>query len=804
MGAVWMRTRVELRSSWRAWLALALLIGLAGGVALAAVAGARRTATAYPRFVAWSRTPDIETGELPDGADAARVLPAIEHLPSVVAWSRVDVVAPGFVLPDGRLVTQPELFGVADLDGTFLSTIGRPKVLAGRMFDPAAPDEAVIDFASAERVGLHVGDVLHAVTGDPFAEHPATVPVRIVGIVAHPRVFPAFGANTVISILLMSPAFAPAHHVEPDLALSSLEIRVVGGAAGVPAFLARARRAGLLGNDIPYIQSVRTAGVQRSTRIEAEALWALALVVLLAASAVLGQVLARQLAMSSTDFGTLRAVGMSRRQLFALGLWRATIVGIAGAVFAVVLALALSPLTPIGLARVAEPMPGFSFDAVALLPGSVAVLVLIVALAAVPAWRAARRAPGSSEAVSGSALAAAAGAAVPSPVAGVGIRLALEPGRGRTFVPVRSAILGATLAIASLIAALIFWSSLQHLVETPRLSGYTWDLFTVPPTDAQGTPIPADLARIHAILKADPDVAAYGPGGFAPLRIGRRSILSVMSSGGISPVIVAGRAPVAADEIALARGPMQEAGLAIGDTVRVGLNLEAGSPPSVTMRIVGEVVAPTGLGNETDAGQSAAIAMAAATRLQGQPLTRAFVDGLPILVRFREGVDTQAATDRLIAELPDGSYNVPSAHRGDIVTLGRIASVPLALAFLLGVIALATLAQTLLTSVRARRNDLAILKTLGFSRRQVRATVAWQATTLVAVALAIGIPAGILAGRWIWQAFANGIAVVPSAILDPLWILIAVVATVLLANLIAAIPGRTAARTKPAAVLRSE
>jgi len=49
MGAVWFRARAELRASWRAWLALTILIGLAGGAAIAAAAGARRTESAYPR-----------------------------------------------------------------------------------------------------------------------------------------------------------------------------------------------------------------------------------------------------------------------------------------------------------------------------------------------------------------------------------------------------------------------------------------------------------------------------------------------------------------------------------------------------------------------------------------------------------------------------------------------------------------------------------------------------------------------------------------------------------------------------------
>jgi ABC-type antimicrobial peptide transport system permease subunit len=108
------------------------------------------------------------------------------------------------------------------------------------------------------------------------------------------------------------------------------------------------------------------------------------------------------------------------------------------------------------------------------------------------------------------------------------------------------------------------------------------------------------------------------------------------------------------------------------------------------------------------------------------------------------------------------------------------------------------------TSVRARRRDLAILKTLGFSRRQVSGTVAWQASTLVAFALTCGVPLGIGAGRWAWGAFAQGIAVVPAPVLNPIWVALGLPVAVLLANLIAALPARSAARTKPAIVLRSE
>jgi ABC-type lipoprotein release transport system permease subunit len=114
------------------------------------------------------------------------------------------------------------------------------------------------------------------------------------------------------------------------------------------------------------------------------------------------------------------------------------------------------------------------------------------------------------------------------------------------------------------------------------------------------------------------------------------------------------------------------------------------------------------------------------------------------------------------------------------------------------------LTHTLVSCVRRRRRDLAILKTLGFVRAQVSATVAWQATTIAAVALLAGIPLGIAFGRWAWRVVAAQLGVVSGPVLPLLTVLAIAVGTVLAANLIAAAPGWAAGRTRPAIVFRSE
>jgi ABC-type antimicrobial peptide transport system permease subunit len=82
--------------------------------------------------------------------------------------------------------------------------------------------------------------------------------------------------------------------------------------------------------------------------------------------------------------------------------------------------------------------------------------------------------------------------------------------------------------------------------------------------------------------------------------------------------------------------------------------------------------------------------------------------------------------------------------------------------------------------------------------------VSWQASALAMAALLVGLPLGLVAGRWSWAVFAKSIGVASHADIPVPLILLAIPATLLLANLIAAGPGWAAARIRPALTLRSE
>jgi len=140
----------------------------------------------------------------------------------------------------------------------------------------------------------------------------------------------------------------------------------------------------------------------------------------------------------------------------------------------------------------------------------------------------------------------------------------------------------------------------------------------------------------------------------------------------------------------------------------------------------------------------------------------------------------------------------------EVLNVKSVDELPLALAGLMAVMAVGVLAHVVVTGARSRSRDLAILSALGFRRRQVRASLAWQATTTAGVALLVAVPLGVVVGGAIWHRYAESIGVVPSTTVPWLNAALVVVAAFVVANVVAALPARTAARTRPAVVLRSE
>jgi putative ABC transport system permease protein len=278
--------------------------------------------------------------------------------------------------------------------------------------------------------------------------------------------------------------------------------------------------------------------------------------------------------------------------------------------------------------------------------------------------------------------------------------------------------------------------------------------------------------------------------------IGANVFVTQAIRGSVHPTVVEGRWPASSSEIAAGGTTLHAIGAGVGSTISVYAGHRA-----TELRVVGRVVLPD-FGFGSGLGRGAGLTLGGLRRIV--PGAQANVYGFD----FRRGTDVSAAIrhlDRVLPSTAGSGSAVLSPRKGDrLDNLSKIQGLLLAMAGLIGLTALAALTNLLVTSVRRRRRDLAILKTLGFVRRQVWTTVAWQATCVAVVALVVGLPVGIAAGRWTWNAFADNVGVVPEPAVPLIAAFLVVPITIAAANIVAALPGRWAGRTRPAVVLRSE
>jgi putative ABC transport system permease protein len=826
---VWARVRADFRNRWLAWLALALAIGLGGAVVLTAAAGARRTATAYPRFLAQAHAEDlyISTGP-PYDPEQVQFSREVAQLPQVEVAAPVAapiVVPPSFTIFTDKLgrhvggcAAGCSPYHFAAVDRRYGNTIDRPNVLSGRRPRPDRVNEVLVNRAMAKAYDLDVGDTMSwrafsegatDQTGRIRRSDGTQLHLQVVGIGVYPNEVVATAPYDALPFLYLTPAyFAKYPHQGHTFAFQVVRLR--HGKADLPAFRAALNRIlrehGGSPNDLLFSdRTERNAQVNRAIQPQAVALVVFAALLGAALLMVFVQVLARQIFLDADEYSVLQGLGMSRRQLFATSMARVSVVTLVGGVLAVGGAVLASPLMPIGPARLAEPNPGIAFNAAILGLGFVAIVVLVIGLSAIPAWHAATVVGvGSSRWVrrsSTSRLADALAAAGFPPSATTGVRNAVQPGEGRGRVPVRGALVVSGVAIALFIGTFAFTSNLDRLASTPKLYGWNW-------TFKAGIGFfPVDAPAAKAKIGRDPAVQALAGANFGSLTIAGKETPAVgidSLSGSLFPTLLEGRAPARNNEVALGTRTLRHAHRSLGDTITVD---SAGQ--KLKLRIVGRAVFPKlGAGSfaPTNLGEGAAVKAA----LFADPSAPDDRYNL-LLIRLKPGADVAATHDRINRFLSPQFFCggdpdcVHSAERpGDISNFTRIRGTSFGLATALAVLALGLLVHVLVSSVRRRRRDLAVLKTLGFVRREVSAVTAWQATTMAAIALLIGLPLGIVLGSVVWRLFAEQLGVASGVSLPLVTALLAIPATIVLANLTAAVPALLAARTHPATVLRSE
>jgi hypothetical protein len=519
----------------------------------------------------------------------------------------------------------------------------------------------------------------------------------------------------------------------------------------------------------------------------------------------------RLLRVGAEELEALRALGASRAMLFGDDLLGVLFAVLAGSILAVVVAVVLSPLSPLGPVRPIYPLAGVAFDWTVLGFGALLLLVTLAVLAGVIAnrevrrltprrhWRQERReAPWvRSAANSGLSIAAV-----------TGVRFALEPGQGRNVTPVRSAVFGTVLAVTVLVATVTFAASLDSLVSRPELYGWNWN-YALLASFGGAEDLPGH--QIATFLNENQDIAAWSGVYVVNAKLDGQRVGALVERprAPVAPPVLTGHGLQGSNQVVLGPVTMNDLHKKVGETV----TFSTGEGKPRTLTIVGTSTFPA-ISAGGDSGHGAVLAMsdfpAALLNLQDATIPGPNV----VLVRIKPGVKPSAAyaslrkVDHQVNAIPQArgltGGIVTVLRPADIVNFRSMGTIPDVLAGGLAVGAVMALGLTLVASVRRRRRDLALLKTLGFTQRQLAAAIAWQSTVAALIGCVIGIPLGIVVGRQLWDLFARSISVVPSPTVPVLTITLVGLGALLFANLVAALPGRIAARTPTALVLRAE
>jgi hypothetical protein len=793
MSAVWLWTRADLRTRWRSWVVLGLLAGATFGLAAAGVAGARRTANEVPNLLAATQAPVAGVLANDPGFDAQQRA-AVASLPNVRATYP-------FMVPIALEVVRPK-----GLDANLLPTDPssvKPMVgvlVDGRMPDPAHPDEVVVDQNTSRRFGLGIGDTFVVgqsagpddLAGIPPGMAPPGATLADVNFRATLRVVGISKSLDNSTDWTPSSGFYTAHE-SGLVGFVNLFVALRGGQTHFSEFRDGVQE--ITGKPTNVENFYATlAKTNRIMDIEQDGLLLFALAVLVGGGVLVGQALVRAVNAGGAELPTLRAIGADRRLVVRALVLPAALTAAVAAVTTVVVAVGLSSRFPIGLARSYDLDLGTHADWTVLGLAALAVVGAVLAAAWVSAfWRVTRGEHGAPSPSTAGGWAARAG--LPAAFV-IGARLAVEPGRGRRAVPVRSAMVGAIVGVLGVVACFTFRAGVDDAIASPQRSGIVWDYQVV---NGEGTLSHHDLATITRDPAAAAVLDAVWQRAVRVNHVPTPTFGITRVKGAMSPVVLRGHAPHGRGEIAFAPSTMRSLRVHIGDRVEIE------GTSTRTVKVVGEALLPAT--SHTDYDESGWMT-AAGLRASLPPAAQIGPDDTQdfVLVRWAPGTDAAAAAHRLTAAVGhSGAYYtagvvLPSA----VADLGRMRELPLWLGVFFGLLACATVAHALVTTVRRRRFDLAVLRSFGFTRRQSRTAIAWQATLLAIVGLVVGVPLGVVTGRLIWRWLADNFPVVYVPPLALVAVLVVVPAALLIANALAAGPARAASRIHPAEVLRAE
>ncbi|MFJ4860491.1 ABC transporter permease [Streptomyces sp. NPDC088748] len=513
---------------------------------------------------------------------------------------------------------------------------------------------------------------------------------------------------------------------------------------------------------------------------------------LLVSALIVGNVVSGAVVSGYRHIGVLKALGFTPNQVVAVYLTMMAVPAVVGAVLGTLLGNALAaPVLSVAFAGIetggtAVGDIGAWVSVVCLL--GMPALVLLTAL--VPALRA-HRLPAARAIRAGGAPRTGRGLRVQRVLGGTRLPRAVSMGLGqpfarpgRTLLTLAAIVLGVTtvtLATGLTSTMLAFEAAGRggdgariHVEAGGAVNGRPAPVLGDGPTEQRLRSLPGatgvrarGLAEVSLIGQSRPVFASFyrGDDASAPGRIAR------------------GREARAADEITAGPAFLTQRGLKVGDRVTLTLN---GRQAAAT--VVGELV--EGNARELDATWQ--------TFLHLSPEAGA----AEYEVRLAAGADVQAYVEAAEAIDPNLRVSVLDGRNAGTVTVVAFSSV---FTVLLSVVAALGVLNTVLLSVRERRRDLGMLKSIGMTPRQVVAMTVTSVAGVGAVGGLLGIPLGLIAHRLVVDNV--GVVTFPESMKD-VWDapLVAglLLAGVAIAVLGALVPARSAARMTIASALHTE
>ena len=780
MSAVVYRVRALLRSGWIAAAVLTVLIAVVAGAVMAIAAGAHRTATAPDRYTASvGGGPDAIVTQQDGGPPITDV---VAGLSSVASAESVTFVFGGIIAPGSDEPLDAIVFaGLPEANGLH--------VVDGRPPTPGNSNEFVATRDVADADALRIGDTAQLIAltqaqANAGGFDASTVSIRrsavLVGILDGPARF-----EDPTPIVVFGPTLLTD---EPDigvaLTLMGVTLRSGSDLVGLRADLDSLPDGASLSVEPA---SVVKADLRRAVSTLAVGLWLVVLVAGLAALAVLGQLVTRQVRLGVAERGRLSAIGATDRQIVGESFVRAAVPIVVGSLLGGALSTIPSGVFPTGYFRRLEPDPGFAIDAPVILVGVVLTIVGIagwVFASLQLAQRPVRARPTS-------ALLERVVARIPGAAAATGVRFAFTR-RAGDRASVRGPIVAVVSTVAGLVGAVVFGVSMGRLVAEPPRYGANYDIAVG--DDGAETFDP----ELEQTLRSDPEVTSAVLYAQSHGRIGSAdfSLLAMdVVRGDAAPAVLEGRLPAGDDEIAFGRVSARDAGVSVGEDVEV-----AGSTGTAAFTVVGLVVVP-GFGANEGMGDGAVVAVDGLARIDSE----ASIASAAVSVADWRRSPTVAAVLASAGLDPAALDRLPPPFRpAVVVNVSRVRAVPFVLAGVLGALAVITVANVVLSAVRGRRRDLVVLRALGGDQRWITRTVHCQASAFVVSCLVMGVVIGGLVGAALFTWFAREMGAIDDAARPWTAVGVVAIASIVLANAAALLPSRQARRWIPADVLRTE